>query len=1054
MRNTKGKKGITLITLVITVVILLILTGLTIGLIGSGSLVSNSEQVVEQAEIEAVSNKIKIAIANKTINSSKQITIEDIIEQLEDEEIIMSGNGDPSTGQVQTIEKSMKFEIKKDDYGEWNVIYVGESKEEIETSEIVISIEKDITQPTEKVILTIIAKSASGIKSYEPHEGTKKTYDSGIQKVTEYYEVTKNGIYTFKFTNYNGKTESKDITISNISSNLPLVSFEPNGGSGYVLSTESGKSTISTTISVTNEGGNTSQTLQYAWSKSENEEPSNWNTFTNGSTISKTDCTIGTYYLWINVVNSSGNVVTTVSNGFVVSSSTITLTQTPSETNWTNGNVTVNVSYGSYLTQSKTLTCTGTKETDYTINGTTNVVVKTNGRTVEATAKDIAGNIVKGTLTVVNIDKISPSVTFTPNGKQGYMENDTIETKVNVDDGDGSGVGTLKYAWSTSDKTQPTSWVTFNNGSNISKTNCTGGTYYLWIKASDVVGNSDTVVSNKFMVTSHEECVAKINDTYYTTVQNAIDAVPTNNNEVTVEVLKNVTESVTIPSNTNIVLDLVNNTMTGESKKYTITSNGTLKINGGTIISPDSSAIYNKQGGTVDISGGNIIANGYNAINNYGTARISGTVQLEATVQGYTTVKNQTGGIIEISGGKIISTVSNAINNLGTVKISGTVQIEGTSQENYPTLYNHPNAIVEISGGNISGSNSNSIYNAGGTITINGGNVISSGSNSIHNSEGTIMINGGTVSATNGNVINNYGTVRISGTAKIEGTSIENYPTIYNKTGGIVEISGGNITASNSMPIYNNVGTIVISGGTIAAANSHSVYNNGGEITIIGGTITSSSSVAVYNNTEGVIEISGTPNISSDTSVTMYNYSGELAINGGTYTATNGNLLVNFGILTIEGGTVLESTAQGYPTLYNKPTGNITINDATIISTGSNSIYNNDGIMEITNSTIKSSDSDSATIYNSTSGQITILGGEVTILNDYVVIQNRGEMEIGGTVYVYSTSIYPTVWNHSTGSIIITGGTYKNYHESGVFPIYNEEGASMSINGKDDIELG
>ena len=93
--------------------------------------------------------------------------------------------------------------------------------------------------------------------------------------------------------------------------------------------------------------------------------------------------------------------------------------------------------------------------------------------------------------------------------------NATIKTTLTASDTGGSGLNTLQYAWSTSNTTEPTAWTTFTNGSEIKKTDCTAGTYYLWTKVTDKAGNrADTVkVSSAFTVGANTVADNKISIT-------------------------------------------------------------------------------------------------------------------------------------------------------------------------------------------------------------------------------------------------------------------------------------------------------------------------------------------------------------------------------------------------------------------------------------------------------------------------------------------------------------------------------------------------------------
>lgn len=196
----------------------------------------------------------------------------------------------------------------------------------------------------------------------------------------------------------------------------PTVTLSPNGGS-YAIPT-SGKATIKTTLTAEDTGDSGLKTLQYAWSTSNTTEPTNWTTFKSGDTVSKTDCTEGTYYLWTNVYDNAGNKATTVkvSGGFIVGTKTITIT--PSTTTLTNQNITATITYPDETTAI-------TRKAGYgiTLNNaqtaaksatapTTSVTVTANGY-VFATATDAAGNEVTASRQITNIDKETPTISKT-----------------------------------------------------------------------------------------------------------------------------------------------------------------------------------------------------------------------------------------------------------------------------------------------------------------------------------------------------------------------------------------------------------------------------------------------------------------------------------------------------------------------------------------------------------------------------------------------------------------------------------------------------------------
>ena len=309
-----------------------------------------------------------------------------------------------------------------------------------------------------------------------------------------------------------GNTITAKTTINNIDKELPTVTLSQNGGN-YAMPT-SGNAIIKTTIEAKDNGGSGLNKLEYAWSQSNTSEPSSWTKFISGDEITKTDITEPeTWYLWTNVTDGAGNRATNikVSNGFMIGSNLEEENMITFDTNidgWTNKDVTVTPKYGANLTQNRILTSTGEEGIDYQITGT-QVIVKNSGIAVTATAQDIAGNTVKATMIIYNIDKEAPIVTLTTNGGNYIMPSDgnaKIETVITAEDAGGSDLKTLEYAWSQSNTTEPTEWTKFNNGEEVIKSDITvAGIWYLWVRVTDNAGNSNILKSKVFTIAVDEE---------------------------------------------------------------------------------------------------------------------------------------------------------------------------------------------------------------------------------------------------------------------------------------------------------------------------------------------------------------------------------------------------------------------------------------------------------------------------------------------------------------------------------------------------------------------
>ena len=364
---------------------------------------------------------------------------------------------------------------------------------------------QDITATIEYPNITISSTRKAG---YGSTLANAQTTASSATAPTTSVTVSANGYVFATATDSAGNVITASKQITNIDKTLPTVTLSPNGGS-YAKPT-SGNATIKTKITASDTGGSGLRTLEYAWSTSNTTEPTTYTTFTNGATVSKTDCTTGTYYIWTRVYDNAGNRATTgkVSAGFVVGAKTITIT--PNTTAWTNQNVTATIAYPDVTTSSTRKAGYGTTLANAQTSANsapapaTSITVNANGY-VFATATDGAGNVITASKQITNIDKTAPTVTLSPNGgsyAKPTSGNATIKTKITASDTGGSGLKTLEYAWSTTNTTEPTTYTTFTNGATVSKTDCTTGTYYIWTRVYDNAGNRATTgkISAGFVV--------------------------------------------------------------------------------------------------------------------------------------------------------------------------------------------------------------------------------------------------------------------------------------------------------------------------------------------------------------------------------------------------------------------------------------------------------------------------------------------------------------------------------------------------------------------------
>lgn len=200
---------------------------------------------------------------------------------------------------------------------------------------------------------------------------------------------------------------------------------------------------------------------------------------------------------------------------------------------------------------------------------------------------------------------------------------------------------------------------------------------------------------------------AAVGGVNYATVQEAINAA----DGKTVTLLKNVTESVNVPSGVEMTLDLAGFTLTNAANQHTITNKGVLTITGA---------------GTVDN-----VSHGKGALVNQGTVRMNGGTLTRSQEKGSSPtnsggnswyVVDNNGGAFTMTGGKIVNTsgFSSLIRNL-----NATFTLENGELENgFIVLKNDDQGVVDMSGGTVTttGEGGSAVQNWG-QLTVSGGTL-------------------------------------------------------------------------------------------------------------------------------------------------------------------------------------------------------------------------------------------------------------------------------------------------------------------------------------------
>lgn len=214
-------------------------------------------------------------------------------------------------------------------------------------------------------------------------------------------------------------------------------------------------------------------------------------------------------------------------------------------------------------------------------------------------------------------------------------------------------------------------------------------------KTGGVQVNANTTFNNDITLYAHwtkTNNVARIGTTMYATVQEAINAVPTNNTPTTITVLKDASEQLIVASGKNIIFDLDGITLTNSGNKPIFENHGSIHISNGALHSSAEQSIINQVEGSLLISGGElIITSTKQAVYiTGGTVEISGNAYLSSKTSGKPSGSNMERGTIHnvsgtltITGGTIIGINQQAVSNESTTTIG---QKDGTINTSTPIL--------------------------------------------------------------------------------------------------------------------------------------------------------------------------------------------------------------------------------------------------------------------------------------------------------------------------------------------------------------------------------
>ena len=530
------------------------------------------------------------------------------------------------------------------------------------------------------------------------------------------------------------------------------------------------------------------------------------------------------------------------------------------------------------------------------------------------------------------------------------------------------------------------------------------------INSADLIDSEDMgkVATASINVTGFEilnydqlaDGVAEVNGTRYDTLQEAIDAVSTDNTETIVRLLKDTSENVTVNAGKNIIFNLQDYTLSNSISDAIITNFGTIKITNGTLYqtATNVAVINNKPSAKAIVTGGNIIVidGGRQAIyNTGGIVEISGTAYLKSEGSSGTnqraTVQNLSGGTLNITGGTIISTNFNAVNNAATMTI-GTK--DGNVNSNSPLIqggeygitstakYNYYDGIMK---GKTAGVDdiSKIIDIEPGYGIVTSDEVIDGVTYKTASLTASLIV---TFNGNGGNVIGNTKAV-------VYGDVVGAFPITtragYELDGYFTAKNGGEQITENTV-VTGNVTYYAHWTKVVIAELNGTQYGTLQEAINKVGTDNTETTIKLLRNTTEAITIKKNQNIVLD----AQNY--KISSNG------NKPVITNNGTLALSSGTI-ESDVD-YATIDNNSGAKLIVTGGNIISNGTrSSIYNAGGIVEISGDAYLSSTAtgkptgtvlERGTISNLQKGVVTITGGTIIGVNQQA-ISNEATLIIG-----------------------------------------------------------
>lgn len=354
----------------------------------------------------------------------------------------------------------------------------------------------------------------------------------------------------------------------------------------------------------------------------------------------------------------------------------------------------------------------------------------------------------------------------------------------------------------------------------------------------------------------------------------------------------------------------------------------------------NNDAVFGGTAGAVTVAAGGVTANDL-TFDTTGYTLSGGTI----TLNGATPTLSAGSGISATISSTIASTTGVTKTGAGTVALSGNNSYTGTTTVSAGTLQysgnntlqnlvlNGTGAVADFSGGTttVNSTGGGTFINGGSTLRISGGSLTYQGGGSWLNFDnGTITLDSGSFTSTNqwGVTANTAaGTINING-GSFTANAISNNGIILGESAsgnGILNLNGGTLITDQIRGGL-GVGSINFNGGKLQST---------GDLTDI-----------IVNNTRitttllsGGLRVGGTPNFTI--SEVMVGTGGVTKEDSNTVTLSGANTFT--GVVTVNGGTLIASFANGANNAVFSQVSGIVVNSGGTLRTTSNALFGWDG---------------------------------------------------------------------------------------------------------------